>query len=324
MAEIVARALRRAVRADRPATASGSPTPTCWIEVERGPTAPAATRPCSAAARSIRESMGQSARDPRRGHARPRDHRRRRPRPLGRRQGRRRRPRRADRRARQGRQPRHDGRRPPRARDRPVDRDHRRQRPDPHRRRRSTATCTSSARRSSTRRSPPGITTLIGGGTGPAEGTKATTVHARRRGTSRGCSRRWTRWPVNVAAARQGQHRVARRRCASSCGPAPAASSCTRTGARRRPRSTPACAVADETGVQVAIHTDTLNEAGYVESTLAAIAGRTIHTYHTEGAGGGHAPDIITRRRRSRTCCRRRPTRPGRTRSTPSTSTSTC
>jgi urease subunit alpha len=52
--------------------------------------------------------------------------------------------------------------------------------------------------------------------------------------------------------------------------------------------------VADRSGVQVAIHTDTLNEAGYVESTLAAIAGRSIHTYHTEGAGGGHAPDIIT------------------------------
>src|SRR5688572_14024570 len=51
--------------------------------------------------------------------------------------------------------------------------------------------------------------------------------------------------------------------------------------------------VADATGVQVAIHTDTLNEAGYVQSTLAAIGGRTIHAYHTEGAGGGHAPDII-------------------------------
>jgi urease subunit alpha len=50
---------------------------------------------------------------------------------------------------------------------------------------------------------------------------------------------------------------------------------------------------ADETGVQVAIHTDTLNEAGYLESTLRAIDGRTIHAYHTEGAGGGHAPDII-------------------------------
>jgi urease subunit alpha len=52
--------------------------------------------------------------------------------------------------------------------------------------------------------------------------------------------------------------------------------------------------VADASGVQVAIHTDTLNEAGYVESTLAAIAGRSIHTFHTEGAGGGHAPDIMT------------------------------
>lgn len=51
--------------------------------------------------------------------------------------------------------------------------------------------------------------------------------------------------------------------------------------------------VADEYDVQVNIHTDTLNEAGYVESTLEAIDGRTIHTYHTEGAGGGHAPDII-------------------------------
>jgi len=51
--------------------------------------------------------------------------------------------------------------------------------------------------------------------------------------------------------------------------------------------------VADLFDVQVAIHTDTLNEAGFVENTIAAIAGRTIHTYHTEGAGGGHAPDII-------------------------------
>src|SRR6185369_15901973 len=52
-------------------------------------------------------------------------------------------------------------------------------------------------------------------------------------------------------------------------------------------------AVADDTDTQVAIHTDTLNEAGYVEDTIAAIKGRAIHTYHTEGAGGGHAPDII-------------------------------
>ena len=82
--------------------------------------------------------------------------------------------------------------------------------------------------------------------------------------------------------------------------------------------------VASAAGVQAAIHTDTLNEAGFVESTLAAIAGRPIHAYHTEGAGGGHAPGHHRDRRASRTCCRRRPTRPGRTRSTPSTSTSTC
>jgi urease subunit alpha len=60
------------------------------------------------------------------------------------------------------------------------------------------------------------------------------------------------------------------------------------------PAAIDAClGVADETGVQVAIHTDTLNEAGFLESTLEAIDGRTIHAYHTEGAGGGHAPDII-------------------------------
>jgi urease subunit alpha len=52
--------------------------------------------------------------------------------------------------------------------------------------------------------------------------------------------------------------------------------------------------VADEMDIQVALHSDTLNESGFVEDTLAAIGGRTIHTFHTEGAGGGHAPDIIT------------------------------
>ena len=94
--------------------------------------------------------------------------------------------------------------------------------------------------------------------------------------------------------ARQGQHRVARGVVGAAARRARRASSCTRTGARRPRRSMPVSTVADESGVQVAIHTDTLNEAGYVDSTLAAIAGRSIHTYHTEGAGGGHAPDIIT------------------------------
>ena len=79
------------------------------------------------------------------------------------------------------------------------------------------------------------------------------------------------------------------------------------------PAAIDAClTVADEYDVQVAIHTDTLNEAGFVEDTIAAIAGRTIHTYHTEGAGGGHAPGHHHGSRRSRTCCRRstNPTRP--------------
>ena len=83
------------------------------------------------------------------------------------------------------------------------------------------------------------------------------------------------------------------------------------------PAAIDACLTAAERfGLQVAIHTDTLNEAGFLESTVAAIAGRGIHAYHTEGAGGGHAPGHHRDRRRSPTCCRRRPTRRGRTRST--------
>ena len=68
--------------------------------------------------------------------------------------------------------------------------------------------------------------------------------------------------------------------------------------------------VADEMDFQVQLHTDTLNESGFVEDTLAAIAGRTIHMYHTEGAGGGHAPDIIRVAGDARTACRHRPIRP--------------
>ncbi len=92
---------------------------------------------------------------------------------------------------------------------------------------------------------------------------------------------------------RQGQHVAARTASSSRSAPARSASSSTRTGARRRPRSTAASRVADDDDVQVTIHTDTLNESGYVDDSIAAFKGRTIHTYHTEGAGGGHAPDII-------------------------------
>jgi urease subunit alpha len=82
--------------------------------------------------------------------------------------------------------------------------------------------------------------------------------------------------------------------------------------------------VAEEMDVQVAIHTDTLNESGFVETTLAAFKGRTIHTFHTEGAGGGHAPDIMQGRQPSRTSCHRPPIRRDPIPSIRSTSTSTC
>ena len=136
-----------------------------------------------------------------------------------------------------------------------------------------------------------GITTIIGGGTGPAEGTKATTVtgawHLER------MLEALDHWPLNVALLGRG-NTVNRDALWEQL----------RAGAsgfklHEDWGTTPAVidaslSVADEAGVQVAIHTDTLNEAGYVESTLAAIAGRSIHTFHTEGAGGGHAPDIMT------------------------------
>jgi urease subunit alpha len=137
-----------------------------------------------------------------------------------------------------------------------------------------------------------GITTLIGGGTGPAEGTKATTVTpgswylARMLESMDGV-------PVNVALLGKG-NTVSHESMWEQL----------RAGASgfklhedwgTTPAAIDAClTVADASGVQVSIHTDTLNEAGYVESTLAAINGRAIHSYHTEGAGGGHAPDIIT------------------------------
>ena len=136
-----------------------------------------------------------------------------------------------------------------------------------------------------------GITTIIGGGTGPAEGTKATTVAGA-----------WylermfealDHWPVNVVLLGKGNtvsHEAMWEQLRSGAGGFKLHEDWGTT-----PAAIDAClTVADASGVQVAIHTDTLNEAGYVESTLAAIAGRSIHTFHTEGAGGGHAPDIMT------------------------------
>ncbi len=136
-----------------------------------------------------------------------------------------------------------------------------------------------------------GMTTLVGGGTGPATGTAATTCTpgpwhlARMLQAAEGL-------PVNIAFAGKGN--------ASQPG---ALEEMLRAGASclklhedwgTTPAAIDTClAVADRFDVQVMIHTDTLNESGFVEDTIAAFQGRTIHAFHTEGAGGGHAPDII-------------------------------
>ncbi|HEY4087200.1 MAG TPA: urease subunit alpha, partial [Bryobacteraceae bacterium] len=136
-----------------------------------------------------------------------------------------------------------------------------------------------------------GTTTMIGGGTGPATGTNATTCTPGEWNLAR-MLEAVEEWPMNFGFLGKG----------NASGAAPleeqvAAGAC---GLKLHEDwgSTPAAidhclSVADRYDVQVAIHTDTINEAGYVDDTIAAIGGRTIHTYHTEGAGGGHAPDII-------------------------------
>lgn len=137
-----------------------------------------------------------------------------------------------------------------------------------------------------------GVTTMVGGGTGPAEGTKATTVTPGAWYLARMLAA-LDELPVNIALLGKGNTvgEAALREQVSGG----AAGFKLHEDWGTTPAVIDACLrVADATGVQVAIHTDTLNEAGYVTDTLAAIAGRTIHTYHTEGAGGGHAPDIVT------------------------------
>jgi urease subunit alpha len=136
-----------------------------------------------------------------------------------------------------------------------------------------------------------GLTTLIGGGTGPATGTNATTcasgawnIH-RMLEAAEGL-------PINLGFLAKGN--------ASRPGPLREQVAAGAIGLKLHEDwgTTPAAidnclAVAEETDTQVAIHTDTLNEAGFVETSIRAFKGRTIHTYHTEGAGGGHAPDIL-------------------------------
>ena len=137
-----------------------------------------------------------------------------------------------------------------------------------------------------------GITTIIGGGTGPADGTKATTVTASPWYLER-MHQALDGWPLNFVLLGKGNTVSQESMWEQLRGGAGGFKLHEDWGTT--PAVIDAClSVADQSGVQVAIHTDTLNEAGFVESTLAAIAGRAIHTYHTEGAGGGHAPDIIT------------------------------
>ncbi|BBX92415.1 urease subunit alpha [Mycolicibacterium boenickei] len=137
-----------------------------------------------------------------------------------------------------------------------------------------------------------GITTIVAGGTGPAEGSKATTVtpgawHLARMLES------LDSWPLNVALLGKGNTVSSEAMWEQLRGGAAGFKLHEDWGTT--PAAIDAClTVAEAAGVQANIHTDTLNEAGFVEDTLAAIKGRGIHAYHTEGAGGGHAPDIIT------------------------------
>ncbi|AJC20687.1 urease subunit alpha [Pandoraea pulmonicola] len=136
-----------------------------------------------------------------------------------------------------------------------------------------------------------GVTTLLGGGTGPATGTNATTCtpgpwHLER------MLQAADGWPINLGFLGKGN--------VSQLAPLTEQIEAGAIGLKLHedwgstPAAIDAClTVADATDTQVAIHTDTLNEGGFVEATVAAIKGRTIHTYHTEGAGGGHAPDIL-------------------------------
>lgn len=136
-----------------------------------------------------------------------------------------------------------------------------------------------------------GITTMIGGGTGPADGTNATTCTPGKFNIEKMLEAA-EEYPMNLGFLGKGNSGCAKTLTeqieAGACG----------LKIHEDWGSTPAVidralTAADKYDVQASIHTDTLNEGGFVEDTLNAIGGRTIHTYHTEGAGGGHAPDII-------------------------------
>lgn len=136
-----------------------------------------------------------------------------------------------------------------------------------------------------------GVTTMLGGGTGPATGTNATTCTPGAWNLAR-MLQAVEAWPLNFGFLGKGNSATAapliEQLVAGACGLK------LHEDWGTTPATIDTClSVADDYDVQVAIHTDTLNEAGFVEDTIAAIRERTIHTYHTEGAGGGHAPDIM-------------------------------
>ena len=137
-----------------------------------------------------------------------------------------------------------------------------------------------------------GITSMVAGGTGPAEGSKATTVTPGAWHLAR-MLEALDSWPMNIALLGKGNTVSAEAMWEQLRGGAAGFKLHEDWGTT--PAAIDAClTVSEAAGVQANIHTDTLNEAGFVEDTLAAIKGRSIHAYHTEGAGGGHAPDIIT------------------------------
>ncbi|ACZ85680.1 urease subunit alpha [Streptosporangium roseum] len=136
-----------------------------------------------------------------------------------------------------------------------------------------------------------GITTLIGGGVGPSDGSRGTTCTPGPWGISR-MLQSFENLPINIGLMAKG----------NGSRPGPLSEQILAGACALKVHedwgSTPAVidnalAIADEYDVQVAIHTDTLNESGFLEDTISAIDGRAIHTFHTEGAGGGHAPDLL-------------------------------
>ncbi|WP_318445437.1 urease subunit alpha [Photobacterium leiognathi] len=136
-----------------------------------------------------------------------------------------------------------------------------------------------------------GITTVFGGGVGPTDGSNGTTITPGPWNIEMMLNA-FDEWPVNAGLLGKGN--------SSSMGPLKEQIAAGAAGLKvHEDWGAAASAIrhaltaADEYDVQVSIHTDTLNEAGFVENTIAAFEGRTIHTFHTEGAGGGHAPDII-------------------------------